>query len=239
MPRQKLLFLVSLFSFSMIAVAPALAGPGLPTPAVTPTATPTAIPTVAPRVASYSIANAPSVVQAGAVFTVDLILNLGGNSSIGHEVSVMFTPGLLVAVAAVELGAPPYEFNIDSGVHGIDNAAGVVESFEAAAFTAIAPGAPFVVGQITFQAGDVGGATILGFFGTGQAVLDGGNPAQPIDGVVFNIVSVNVIATPAPTPTPTASEKTTVCHKGKNSISLPANAIPPHLKHGDTLGACP
>jgi hypothetical protein len=83
------------------------------------------------------------------VFTVDVILDLGGNSSIGHQVSVKFTPGLLVANAAVELGAPPYEFNIGPGVHGIDNAAGVVESFEAAAFTAITPGTPFVVGQRT------------------------------------------------------------------------------------------
>ncbi len=39
------------------------------------------------------------------------------------------------------------------------------------------------------------------------------------------------------TPTPTLSEKVTVCHKGKNLISLPANAVPGHLAHGDTLGA--
>ena len=44
-------------------------------------------------------------------------------------------------------------------------------------------------------------------------------------------------ATPTPTPTPTLSEKVTVCHKGKNLISLPANAVPGHLAHGDTLGA--
>ena len=41
------------------------------------------------------------------------------------------------------------------------------------------------------------------------------------------------------TPTPTPSEKVTVCHKGKNLISLPANAVPGHLAHGDTLGAVP
>ena len=48
-------------------------------------------------------------------------------------------------------------------------------------------------------------------------------------------------ATPTPTPTPTLSEKVMVCHKGKNLISLPANAVPGHLAHGDTLGAvqCP
>jgi hypothetical protein len=160
---------------------------------------------------------------------VDLILDLGDYSSYGHQVSVSFTPGLLVANAAVELGAPPYQFNTDPGVQGIDNAAGVVDGFEAAAYRGIHPETPFVVGQITFRAGDVGEATIIGFFGDGQAVLDGG--ARPIDDVVFNGVSVNVIATPTPW------EKVTVCHKGKNLISLPRNAVPRHLAHGDTLGA--
>jgi hypothetical protein len=55
------------------------------------------------------------------------------------------------------------------------------------------------------------------------------------------------VGTPTPTPTPTATPtpmptpmgKVTVCHRGKNSISLPANAVPAHLAHGDTLGACP
>jgi hypothetical protein len=153
-------------------------------------------------VPSYSIANAPPDVHPGAVFTVDVLLDLDGNSSVGHEVSVSFTPGRLVATEAVELGVPPYELNLSAGVGGIDNAAGVVDQFEAAAFTAITPDAPFVVGQITFQAGDVGGATIIGFFGEGGAVLDGGDPAQPIDGVVFNSVSVNVIPAPTPTPSP-------------------------------------
>jgi hypothetical protein len=30
-----------------------------------------------------------------------------------------------------------------------------------------------------------------------------------------------------------------VCHRGKSSFSVPANAVPAHLAHGDTLGACP
>lgn len=45
--------------------------------------------------------------------------------------------------------------------------------------------------------------------------------------------------TPTPTPTPTQSKKVTVCHKGKVSISVSANAVPAHLAHADTLGACP
>jgi hypothetical protein len=151
--------------------------------------------------------NAPSDVQAGAEFTVDIMLNLGGYSSAGHEVSVSFTPDLLVATNAVELGAPPYAENLTPGVRGIDNVTGVVDQFEAASLGAPIPPQAFVVGQITFQAGDVGGATIIGFFGIGGAVLDGSNPALGIDGVVFNSVSVNVIAAPTATPTaePTAT----------------------------------
>ncbi len=56
-------------------------------------------------------------------------------------------------------------------------------------------------------------------------------------------------ATPTPTPTPTATftpkatpiplKKVAMCHHGKHSISASANAVPAHLAHGDTLGACP
>ncbi len=266
---------------------------------------PVPIPTATPAAPSYSIANAPSEVLSGEVFTVDIILDLNGNSSVGHEVSVSFTPGHLVATNAVEMGAPPYEFNLSPGVGGIDNAAGVVDQFEAASLSdpPINPGGAFIVGQITFQAGAGGGATIIGIFGTGGAVLDGVDPFQPIEGVVFNGASIDVVGptptptvtpiptptatptatptvtpiptptatptatptpggpTPTPTPTrggpirragfpiptptatPTAtpklSERVTVCHKGKNSISVSANAVPAHLAHGDTLGACP
>jgi hypothetical protein len=147
---------------------------------------------------SYSIANVPSDIHPGAVFTVDVILDLDGHSSSGHEVSVRFTPGLLVAAEAAESGVPKYQLNLSPGVRGIDNAAGVVDQLEAAALTPTTPETRFVVGQITFQAGDVGRATIIGFFGAGAALLD--DSGQAIDGVVFNGASVNVI--PAPTPTP-------------------------------------
>jgi hypothetical protein len=126
---------------------------------------------------------------------------------------------------------------LETGARTLSTRSDPIAREDLTAFAAITPGAPFVVGQIAFQAGDVGGATIIGFFRIGEAVLDGEDPAQPIDGVVFNSASVNVI--PAPTPTPTPSKKVTVCHKGMNSISLPANAVRAHLAHGDTLGACP
>ena len=33
-------------------------------------------------------------------------------------------------------------------------------------------------------------------------------------------------------------DKITICHKGKNSISISINALQAHLDHGDTVGAC-
>jgi hypothetical protein len=33
-------------------------------------------------------------------------------------------------------------------------------------------------------------------------------------------------------------EKTTVCHKGKKSISIGNAAVAAHLRHGDTVGSC-
>lgn len=140
---------------------------------------------------SYAIANAPSKVHVGQVFSVDLVLDLDGNASTGHEVSVQFAPGLLVAEDAVEAGVPPYQLKLSPGVRAIDNEAGVVEQFEAAAFESIAPSAPFLVGRITFRAGQVGRAEINAFFGSGAALL--GADGQPIAGVVFNGAKVRVV----------------------------------------------
>ena len=39
-------------------------------------------------------------------------------------------------------------------------------------------------------------------------------------------------------PTPNG-KKVTICHKGKKSIRVKAKALPAHLRHGDSLGACP
>jgi hypothetical protein len=35
------------------------------------------------------------------------------------------------------------------------------------------------------------------------------------------------------------ANKATVCHKGKKTISIGKPAVKAHLRHGDTLGACP
>ena len=32
--------------------------------------------------------------------------------------------------------------------------------------------------------------------------------------------------------------KTTICHKGKNTITVSKKALPAHLAHGDTIGPC-
>lgn len=32
--------------------------------------------------------------------------------------------------------------------------------------------------------------------------------------------------------------KVTICHKGKNTITVGAAAVPAHLRHGDTIGSC-
>jgi hypothetical protein len=39
-------------------------------------------------------------------------------------------------------------------------------------------------------------------------------------------------------PPPAQEEKVTLCHKG-HTITVAASAVPAHLAHGDTLGACP
>jgi len=31
----------------------------------------------------------------------------------------------------------------------------------------------------------------------------------------------------------------TLCHKGKKTITVSENAVPAHLRHGDTVGPCP
>jgi len=50
---------------------------------------------------------------------------------------------------------------------------------------------------------------------------------------IFVAFSVFTFATPA-----LASTKVTVCHNG-HTITINQSALPAHLKHGDTEGACP
>lgn len=33
-------------------------------------------------------------------------------------------------------------------------------------------------------------------------------------------------------------QKVTICHKGKNTLTVAASAVSAHQAHGDTLGAC-
>jgi hypothetical protein len=170
-------------------------------------------------VPSYSIANAPSDIVSGEVFTVDVVLDLDGISSVGQEVSVSFTSGLLIAGAVVELGVPPYQLNLGAGVRSIDNPAGIVDQFEAVSFDPISTATSFIVGQITFEAGDIGEATIIGFFDSGAAVLD--DAGLIIGSVVFNSASVNVIpaSTATPTPSPICHEPPAGCRRNRDCCS--------------------
>src|SRR5262245_36372611 len=40
-------------------------------------------------------------------------------------------------------------------------------------------------------------------------------------------------------PAQSQNGKITICHEGRNTITISANAWPAHKKHGDTLGPCP
>ena len=65
-----------------------------------------------------------------------------------------------------------------------------------------------------------------------------------VDGILI-IVQIIVIDADEEgnTSTETGGEKVLVCHKpdkkGGHTLSLPPSAVPAHLGHGDTLGACP
>jgi hypothetical protein len=75
----------------------------------------------------------------------------------------------------------------------------------------------------------------------GMAIDDIGDLAEAMqDGNIY--VNVHTVANPpgeirgqlAP-----VEGKVSLCHKGKTTISVGVSAVPAHLAHGDTLGACP
>ncbi len=65
------------------------------------------------------------------------------------------------------------------------------------------------------------------------------------DGTIV-VVTVIVIVQPAP-PAPSPSnggdggsgDRVTICHKGRQTMTIPSSALGGHLGHGDTLGPCP
>ncbi len=89
------------------------------------------------------------------------------------------------------------------------------------------------------QAG-TGNAVCWGYDALGQAT-----PPDAVNGVSGTATDIAagswhtlaIVADPEPTATP--SERVAVCHNGKNSISVSADAVTTHLTHGDALGACP
>ena len=139
-----------------------------------------------------SIENVPETVRVGDTFTVNVVLDLRDFGSAGHELSVVFTSGLLSVIDTEELGAPPHEFNLSPGVRSVSNEFGLVSQFEAGSFGAVATGERFVIGRITFLAIDDGKAGISPLFNTGGAVLDDQDLARSIPGVIFESVHLQV-----------------------------------------------
>ncbi|MHC4066586.1 MAG: PKD domain-containing protein [Planctomycetota bacterium] len=68
-----------------------------------------------------------------------------------------------------------------------------------------------------------------GTFTVTLTVTDDGTPA----------LMDSATATATITDVPPPDGKVTICHKGKNTLSIDAISVPDHLGHGDTLGACP
>ena len=64
--------------------------------------------------------------------------------------------------------------------------------------------------------------------------------------VIVQIIIINIVINPPDedVETPVEGEKVLVCHKpnskkGGKTLSISSSAVPAHLGHGDTLGACP
>jgi len=61
-------------------------------------------------------------------------------------------------------------------------------------------------------------------------------------GLILGIAAIMVFSSIAPVLQAyagfPADGKVTLCHKGKVTITVSANAVPAHLAHGDTLGPC-
>ena len=87
--------------------------------------------------------------------------------------------------------------------------------------------------------GEQGVATLT----PGQEVIVVVCPSDEGQVVIVQIIIINI--TPDDdVETPVEGEKVLVCHKpnnkkGGNTLSISSSAVPAHLGHGDTLGACP
>jgi len=74
-----------------------------------------------------------------------------------------------------------------------------------------------------------------GLFCTGQEICD------PVDGCVStgDPCPAGTVCNEATDTCDREDQKEILCHKGKNTITVGAAAVPAHLAHGDTLGPCP
>jgi len=55
---------------------------------------------------------------------------------------------------------------------------------------------------------------------------------------VMAAVAMLLLAGCAGSPSAYEADKVTICHKGNETLVIPANALTAHLGHGDTRGPC-
>jgi hypothetical protein len=130
--------------------------------------------------------------------------------STGYGVSLQFNPAQLqviggdcVSPACAGTGGTTetlpagFFFNLDTGVSAVNNGAGQVLTYEAAAFSAVNPGGPFLIGTVTFHVAGAGNAVVQsGLFNAGiDGIL---TPSFPTGGTptTFNSAFLTIVPEP-------------------------------------------
>ncbi|MDD2814256.1 MAG: VCBS repeat-containing protein [Thiotrichaceae bacterium] len=88
-------------------------------------------------------------------------------------------------------------------------------------------------GNITVDVNGDGTPDVIIGLKTADEITINGSPLK-----VFGSATNSSSTTTSSSTSSNNQGKTAICHKGKNTLYLPAPAIKAHLKHGDTLGEC-
>lgn len=56
--------------------------------------------------------------------------------------------------------------------------------------------------------------------------------------LITNLAACVVVPSPRGSGGPAPAKDVVLCHKGKKTMALPAEAARAHIDHGDTYGAC-
>ena len=206
-----------------------------------------------------------STISIGAVtdsITLGVIITAGPGSIVAAGVDVDYNdalPKLSVSGFRILTTAPYLPTTLAEATNDTN---GWVQSINAVAITFIDPpvgiglpaGATAYLGTVTFHKdflvqfqleiavgvdGPDGVSDVFDISGNNISATTTFNSASLVNLPVHTTPTATPAPTATPTPTPIPSRKVTVCHRGKSSLSLPASAVPAHLAHGDTLGACP